>query len=175
MISGTINAYLQAYQIENYMKNVLLVPISALLLVSVACSKDDKDPAPTPPTSVELITSNTWRIDTMGLDANKDGVIDGSLPVQLKPCERDNTLTFSSDSTGVFSEGASKCKAEDPDTKNITWYFKSNDQILFIDGLETDLDGDANVVSLTDSTLILARPVSYPIIGEANLIVALKE
>lgn len=157
------------------MKNALLFSVSALVVASVACKKDDKDPAPTPPTSVELITSNTWRIDTMGLDANKDGVIDAALPVQLKPCELDNTLTFSADSTGVFSEGASKCKAEDPDTKNITWYFKSNDQVIFIDGLETDLDGDANVVALTDSTLILARPISYPIIGEANLIVSLKE
>ena len=162
---------------ENYMKNALLFSLGSLVLASVACSKDDdKEPTPDPPpTAVELVTSNTWRIDTMGIDANKDGTIDSELPFALEACDLDNTLTFSADSTGVFSEGATKCSADNPDTKNITWYLKNNDSVMFLSGLESDLDGDANIITLSDSTLILARPVSYPIVGSVNLIVGLKE
>lgn len=159
------------------MKNALLFCFGSLVLASVACSKDDNnDPPPAPPTAVELVTSNTWRIDTMGIDANKDGTIDSPLPAQLDACDMDNTLTFSADSTGVFSEGATKCNTADPDTRNITWYLKNNDKTMFIDGLETDLDGDATIYALTDSTLVLGRPVTVPILGgEVNLIVSLQE
>ena len=158
------------------MKNALLFSLGSLVLASVACSKDDdNDPPPAPPTSVELVTSNTWRIDTMGIDANKDGTIDQALPFPLEPCALDNTLTFAADSTGVFSEGASKCDTDDPSTSNITWYLKNNDQTMFLEGLESELDGDANIVSLTDSTLVLARAITYPVIGSVNLIVGLQE
>ena len=158
------------------MKNALLFSLGLFTLASVACSKDDDeaDIETPPPTAAELITSNTWRIDTMGMDGNNDGTIDMALPFPLAPCALDNTLTFSSDSTGVFSEGATKCNGDAPDTKSITWHLESNDQTIFIDGLDSDLDGNGRIVSLTDSTFVISRPVNYPGVS-GHLIVSLIE
>jgi hypothetical protein len=154
------------------MKNAFFL-VAGLMVFGYACSKDnDNDPEPEPePTAVELATANTWKINTLGYDTNDDGVIDIAIP--LEPCAQDNTLSFNTDSTGTFSEGPTKCNSSQPDTKSITWYFKDNDQSVFIDGLGTDLDGDGKVLELTDSTFAVSAPVSSPVNG--SLIVQLED
>ena len=151
------------------MKHALLLLVASVSLFTIACSKDDNTPEePEVPVQVQMITSNTWKIDSMGFDVTGDGVVDQK--ITLQGCQADNTLTFRADSTGTFSEGVTKCKVEDEDETPITWHFKNNYQILAMDGLETALDGDISVIKLTDSSMVLSAPVTSP---AGSLIVSL--
>ena len=60
------------------MKKAFLVAVTLAGIATVGCKKD-KD-VEEPPSTVDLITSTTWKIDTIGFDENKDGQIDGALP-----------------------------------------------------------------------------------------------
>ncbi len=79
-----------------------------MVMATVACKKDDNKKNPDEQ-AVEFITSTSWKIDTIGLDTDGNNEIDTELPFALSACEKDDILTFSSDSTGVYGEGASKC------------------------------------------------------------------
>lgn len=157
------------------MKKALLLAAGSLSVLLFACSKDDdnNEPEPDPtPQQITFMTNNTWKIDSMGYDTNADGMIDQS--IALPACGLDNTLSFSADSSGVFSEGATKCVSSDPQDTPISWHFKDDSyQMINMDGLTTALDGDVEVLSLTDSTLVLAAPITSPVAG--HLIVALED
>lgn len=154
------------------MKNAILVAVGCTLLTIISCKKDKDDDKPV--TAVDLITSATWKIDTMGLDTNGDGTIDAAIPGgALTPCQLDNTLTFSSDSTGIFSEGATKCDDGDPDTTPLEWYLKENDKIIYLSGLQSQLNGNVNILTLTSESFIVSKANTPPIPGA--LIVALKK
>src|SRR5689334_16057674 len=96
-----------------------------------ACKKDDDKKTDTPPNEkVTLITSATWKYDTVGLDTNNDGKLDAPLPAiasqAVLPCDKDNTITFKSDSTGVLNAGTLKCNQTDRQTTNFRWWFQDN-------------------------------------------------
>jgi hypothetical protein len=154
------------------MKYPLLLLVASVSLFAIACSKDDDDNTPEEPevpVQIQMITSGTWKIDSMGFDVTGDGVMEE--PLDLKTCQADNTLRFLADSTGTFSEGAEKCSSEDADATPITWHFKNEYKIVAMDGLNTALDGDVSVLALTDTSLILSAPVTSPVAG--SLIVSL--
>jgi len=155
------------------MKRALLVITSCVLLAVAACKKDKEDKQETP---VDLITSATWKIDTMGFDTDADDAIDTEMSPPLTSCQLDNTLTFFSDSTGVFSEGATKCSTADPDNIPFTWEFKSNNTAMKLTGLPSLLNGDVKILTLTSTSLVLSKTIAVPIPGYSGaLIVSLKK
>src|SRR5215211_2009521 len=98
------------------MKKPFIVALILAGFAFFACNKDDGNDNP-PVTTVDLLASGTWKIDTIGFDADKNGSIDEGVPGGLQSCQLDNTLTFNKDSvTGVFDEGAAKCDSADPQT-----------------------------------------------------------
>jgi hypothetical protein len=158
------------------MKKAILVAMSLIGLGIVACKKDKAEVTP-PATSAELLMSATWKIDTIGFDMNKDGTLDSEVPGGLKPCEMDNTLDFTTDSTGKYDEGALKCNTTDPQTIDFTWQLKDNDKVINIQGLPGELNGDINILTLNDSALVMSKniTVTFPVPFNANLIISLQK
>ena len=154
------------------MKKVIVAATMFLAIAAVSCKKDDDKQ----PTTFELITANTWKIDTMGWDMDGNGAIDGALA--LKPCELDNTLTFSTDSTGAFDEGATKCVDTDAQTTAFTWKLNDSTKVLTIMGnIPGELEGDVTVLSATDANLKLSKHIvtNFPVAFDGNLIVELQK
>jgi hypothetical protein len=157
------------------MKKAVLIATGIIGLAIVACKKNDNGKAAT---NVELITSTTWSIDTIGFDNDANGQIDNAVPGGFKSCELDNTIKFSQDSTGVFDEGATKCNTTDPQSTPLTWYFKDSAKVIHIDGnLQGQLAGDAKILALTNTSFILTKVVTIttPVMFTSNLIIALKK
>lgn len=155
------------------MKNAILVAALFVVIAAVSCKKDDE----TPVTSIDLLTSATWKIDTIAFDLDKNGVIDNPVTGGLRGCELDNTLTFMKDSTGVFDEGTVKCDDGDPQTIDFTWQMKGDTALVISGNLPGELNGDVKILTLNNSDLIMAKNLvsSFPIAYDLNLIVAMKK
>lgn len=167
---------------KTFMKKTIFAAVTGIILVS-ACSKSNDSTTPVPPpidpvdsvTSADLLAAHTWNIDTIALDTDKDGTIDMSVPGGLKPCDMDNTLKFNIDSTGTFDEGTMKCVDTTAQSVPFTWYLKNTDSVVNITGaIPGELHGDINVLTLTDSTLIMSKTIPYGDVS-ANLIISLKK
>jgi hypothetical protein len=61
------------------MKKPLIVALVLAGFAFFACNKDDDNDNP-PVTTVDLLASGTWKIDTIGFDADKNGTIDEGVP-----------------------------------------------------------------------------------------------
>ncbi len=160
------------------MKKVLIAALMLSGLAIVSCDKDKDDDAPL--TAVDLITDGTWTIDTIGFDSDKNNTIDSPVPGGLKACELDNTLSFSKadSASGVFDEGALKCDSDDPQSMNFGWELKNNDSTINFSGnLPGELQGDVNIITLTNTQLILSKRVvlTFPVQFDQNLIISLKK
>jgi hypothetical protein len=142
------------------MKGILSICVFAALVYFAmnGCSKKSS-PAET---KTQLITASAWQYDTAGIDLNGDGTIDEALPDTVIPvCVKDNTLTFTSDSTGVENEGAVKCDSASPQTSNFTWSFNAaQTQINFPDSVFGSFGGTVNITSLTTTQLHLEKAVT---------------
>ena len=157
------------------MKKAFLVAVTLAGIATVGCKKD-KD-VEEPPSTVDLITSTTWKIDTIGFDENKDGQIDGALPGGLAGCQKDNIITFSSDSAGIFDEGATRCSTDDAQSTPFNWTLSGSDS-LNIDGqLPGQLTGLVRIISISDSNFTLSKRITsnFPVPFDQNMIVALKK
>lgn len=155
------------------MKKAILVAMVFIGIVIVGCKKNEDN---IPVTPVDIITASTWKIDTIGFDMDKNGVIDQPLPGGLGACELDNTITFSDDSTGVFDEGAAKCDPGDAQSIPFTWELTQNDKVIAIDGnLPGELKGSINILTLDNSNFVLSKNIvsTFPVPFDANLIIAL--
>jgi len=125
-----------------------------LLITTVSCSKSDS-PAPVAPKSKTiLLTQTAWKVQTVGLDANKDGVAESDVTSLITACKLDNTYTFKTDGSGTMDEGAAKCNGTDPQTQAFTWVFKSTETIL--SGTFSFTNSDASILTLNDTNLIVA-------------------
>lgn len=155
------------------MKRLIIVALVLAGFAFVACNKDDDNN--TPVTAVDLLASGTWKIDTIGFDGNKDGTIDEAVPGGLQECELDNTLTFNKDSaTGVFDEGALKCDTADPQTIDFGYQLKGDTVISFTGNLPGELQGDINILTLTNTQFIMSkRIVILAAQFDKNLIISL--
>ena len=155
------------------MKNAIVVATLFLALAAVSCKKDDEKA-----TTVELLTASSWKIDTAGFDMDKNGEIDSPIPGGFEACDLDNTLTFSTDSTGVFDEGTLKCDDADPQNVPFTWSLSSDEKTLTITGnIPGELDGQINILTLNDNSLVLSKEISsdFPVPFNANLIISLQK
>jgi hypothetical protein len=156
------------------MKKAILVAIVLIGVGIVACKKDNNGPKTNP--KIDLITSATWKIDTIGFDMDKNGSIDTEVPGGFNACETDNTLKFSSDSTGVYDEGATKCDPADPQSIPFTWTYNDTSSVINIQGaLPGELKGDIKVLTLTETSFIMSKNIvqTFPVQFDGNLIVSL--
>src|SRR5438034_3459796 len=70
---------------------VLKILTFCLLLISAAsCKKSDTGSAVTPKTKTILLTQIAWKIQSVGLDANKDGIAETDVTALIQACKLDN-------------------------------------------------------------------------------------
>jgi len=148
----------------------------AIGFIIYGCKKDDDDKDVTKE-RIQFITSSSWKYDTVGIDTNKDGKPDQPLTgFTIEQCDKDNTITFKSDSTGILNEGATKCSASDPQTTPFTWYFKENGTILYTPDqvFGSGISGDFKVGEITTSRLRVIKDVTFAPFGTYTLVLDLK-
>lgn len=153
------------------MKSVSRLAFLLLLVISVACKKE-KDAGQS---NTDLITSASWKYENAGLDVNKDGFIDTSVPPgYVGDCDKDNTLTFKSDGTGTVDEGTTKCDPANPQTSPFTWMFTGSNVIKFPTAVFTGISGDVTILKLTSTELDLSKEINIGGPTTVNVIVELK-
>jgi hypothetical protein len=143
------------------------------------CHKNGDDNNNNNQTNVQLITSSSWKYDTVGLDTDGDGKPNSPLPpgYGIDDCDRDNTITFKSDSTGIQDEGAVKCNSTDPQTTSFKWWFKGSksDTLYTPDPIfGSTFSGDFKVGELSTSRLRVLKTISIPLAGNFNIVLDLK-
>src|SRR5882757_155761 len=139
------------------MKKWTLCAIILCSAIAVFSCKKSSDSSSKPKTT--LVTQSAWKIQSVGVDANKDGTVDLDATSSLQACQLDNTYTLKSDGTGTADEGASKCVSTDPQTTALTWAFKSNETVL--SGNLGFFNGDATISTLNDANFVLWRDSTY--------------
>ena len=137
------------------MKKQLILLATCLALASLflpACNKGDDSPAPK--TKTQLVTQSTWRFSA----ATVGGTDVSSF---LQACQKDNTLTFSTNGTGVMDEGATRCNGSDPQTNPFTWNFQNSETTLFVSTtLFTGGSSTFTLVNLTETQLVLSQTIT---------------
>ena len=134
---------------------VLTLAFSLLIIAALSCKKSSGSSK----TKTTYLTQTSWKIQSLGIDANKDGTVDYDITNSLTACQLDNIYTFKSDGTGTTDEGATKCNSTDPQTTPFTWAFKSNETIM--SGNFGISNGDANITTLNDTNFVLWRDTTY--------------
>jgi hypothetical protein len=139
--------------------------------VVFSCKKDDDKG----PSKTELLTSATWKYDTVMIDANKDGKPDMAVPSgAINSCNFDNTITFNKDSTGILDEGANKCSGS-AQTTSFQWWFKENETVLYSPNpIFGGYSGDAKVTVLTSTKLEVLKEITVPVLGSVNVVLDMK-
>ena len=162
------------YQFIESIKNPPMKPavlkiltFSFILIISAAsCKKSDPVAPVAPKSKTTLLTQTSWKLQSVGLDANKDGVAESDVTTLIQACKLDNTYTFKTDGSGTMDEGTAKCAPSDPQTQAFTWVFKSTETVL--SGTFSFTNGDATILSMDDTTL----KVAYDDPGTSNHLVA---
>ena len=134
-------------------------------VIFTGCEKDnDDDNNNQPKTKTELISASVWKFDNAKIDADNNGIGDLDLPAGIiTDCQKDNTLSFNANGSGVMDEGATKCDAADPQTTNFTWNFNGTEtQVNFTAAIFTGFGGDFKLISLTETELKLSKAVTVP-------------
>jgi hypothetical protein len=143
-----------------------------------ACKKDHNN-SNDANAKMQLITSATWKYDTVALDTDKDGKPDQPIPAfvgAVQPCDKDNTITFKSDSTGVLNAGATKCNANDPQTTSFRWWFKDNENTLYSPDplFGSTFTGSFKIGELTSTRLRVLKDTTVSPYGSFTLVLDLK-
>lgn len=146
--------------IKSRFPNVLLLG-SVLLVTLFSCQKSNDDDGPKSKSA--LLTASLWKIASVGADLDKNNTVD--LPYPLENCEKDNTLEFKTDGTGISREGATKCDPADPDSENFTWSLKNNETILNIAIPGSFFSGDATILTLNETTMEAYLDITDPDTG----------
>jgi hypothetical protein len=131
-----------------------ILTFSFLFISAISCKKSDTDTTVPPKSKTILITQSAWKVQSVALDANKDGVADSDVTALISACKLDNVYTFKTDGTGIMDEATAKCVGTDPQTQPFTWVFKTTETIL--SGTFTFTNSDATIVSMDDTTLVVA-------------------
>lgn len=162
----------------HYMKKVIFLPLLAMALFTVGCSKDNDDDDNGQSERMQLITSAAWKYDNAGIDLTGDEVGDFPVPESLLgDCDKDNVITLKADSTGTIDEGLTKCDPDDPQTVNITWEFKNNETVINVpQNIFGGVSGEVKIKTLTATKLTLVKvvPISDPTPGTATVVLDLK-
>ena len=136
----------------------LLVCLLATTLFN-GCKKDEEEPTTTPTTSTNktLLIDKNWKLTayTVNPAYNLCGTPMTNLLGCVPPCSLDDITVYTTTNTYTIDEGASKCSAGDPQTKESgTWAFNSGKTTI----TRTPSVGSANehtIVTLNATTLTL--------------------
>jgi hypothetical protein len=149
-----------------------ILAFAILSISAVSCKKSGAvDEAPKK-SKTELLAQASWKIQSVGIDADKNGVAETDASSQVPPCQFDNTYTFKTDSTGIMDEGSSVCTTGDPQTKPFTWMLKNNETVL--SGTFSFTDDDASIVSISDTTLVIGYDDDFGTGTSYHIIAVLK-
>lgn len=132
----------------------------AFLFTSAAsCKKNDTGTGTLAKSKTILLTQGSWKIQSFGIDADKDGKIDeGSDYTSVIPaCRLDNIYTFKPDGSGSTDESTTKCSDGDPQTTAFAWLFKNNETVLSGTFVVTDgiSNGDGTIIAISDTSLVV--------------------
>ncbi len=157
---------------------LLLLALTTTLLIGLAgsCKKDKGGEEEK--NTLELMTASSWKLDTVGLDMDKNGEIDAEIPGGIEACDKDNTLTFYNNNTGLYAEGATKCDTDGPDAVPFAWSLQNDDKVLVIEGeLPEQLNGNINILKVTATEMVLSKQfqITTPITISTHVIVKLKK
>lgn len=156
------------------MKNYVFALLSIGLII-LSCNKDDDDDNNDDNAQVQLISSATWKYDTAAIGDDSGNPVSPLPAGTIADCEKDDTITFMSDSTGTLNEGATKCDAADPQSTSFKWWFKDNGAVLYSpDPIFGGFSGDAKVIELTSTKLRVAKEITYAPYGTFNIVLDLK-
>jgi hypothetical protein len=141
------------------MKAIILkgIVLCVLVMLSLSCKKSSSSAAAKSKT--EYLSQGTWKILSVGVDLNKDGIVDADATGYVQSCHLDDTYAFRANGTGTIDEGATKCNASDPQSSDFTWVFKNNETIL--SGNFGLVAGDATIITLNDTKLVLSFDYTY--------------
>lgn len=129
-----------------------ILPILSAVVLFASCKKDSNDTKQK--TKTDLLVQGAWKFD----NANVGGADVSSL---IQGCQKDNTITFAAGGTGTLDEGATKCNSSDPQSDPFTWNFATNETVLHVSAtLFTGGSSDFNIVSLTDTELVLSQNIN---------------
>jgi hypothetical protein len=138
---------------SRFMKKIIWLPVLAIglfLALVCGCNKNNQPPV----SRTALLTGATWKFDTAGIDLNMDGTVDFA-DTTIQPCQKNNTYSFKSDSTGTMDEGATKCNSTDPQTVGFHWAFNASQTV--INATIPGLNGSANIFVLNSNIMTLYR------------------
>jgi hypothetical protein len=114
-----------------------------------ACKKKNDEKSKT-----ELLTKSTWMISKFEEKVN-NGAFADDYP-NWDPCAKDNKLTFFSNNTATFDEGAIKCDPTAPQTETGPWSFSENETKLTFDGEPYTIEQlDENTLVISGSEVFL--------------------
>jgi hypothetical protein len=161
------------------MKNYVFALLSIGFII-FGCNKDDDDDNNNTggdKEKITLLTNAAWKYDTAAI-ADKNGNPVSALPSGvIEACDKDNTITFKSDSTGVLNEGTNKCNTNDPQTTSFKWWFKENGTVLYTpDDIfgSSAFTGDFKVAELTTTRLRVTKEVTIAPYPTTNIVLYLK-
>ena len=130
-----------------------ILAFTFLFVSAVSSNKSDTVNNTPEKSTILLLTQSSWKLQSVGIDADKNGVAEMDATSSIQPCTLDNTYTFKTDSTGTMDEAALKCTDTDPQSKPFTWFFKDNQAVL--SGTFSFTNGDATIVSMNDTKLVV--------------------
>jgi hypothetical protein len=140
-----------------------LLYILPVLFLSVGCDNDDDDDTPSGSTKTQTLTQSSWKLETAGIDQDKNGTMDIDLSSQINPCVKDNTLKFEANGSGIANEGPTMCASSPGQTTNFTWSFASNETALNVTGNAVlGYGGQYKIVTLTDTRMSLSKDTTLP-------------
>lgn len=145
------------------MKNLMLPLALAALVFTTACNKDDEDQ---PAGKTDLLTAKSWVLKAITVSPAYDWFGNGSPITDIyaifPACSKDDFVTFLKDGKAILDEGQEKCFEEDPQKRQATWTFQSNETIISIteDGETQQWD----VVKLTATEMV----VDYSIVDDGE-------
>jgi len=139
-----------------------VVTLSAILILSIGCSKSDKQP-----TAAELLSKSWIQIDLL---ATVNGVTQSVFNDEYELCDQDNAYNFKSDGTFTVTENTTKCDPTDPDqVTSGTWTLLEDGKKITIDPIDEDpqtldieeLTNTSMKASVTDNSLGVPIKVTF--------------
>jgi hypothetical protein len=141
-------------KLKPFSTKLALIALSAILILSIGCSKDD-----TQPTAAELLSKSWIQTDLL---ATLNGVTESVFNDEYELCDQDNVYNFKSDGTFTVTENITKCDPLDPDqVTSGTWTLLEDGKKITIDPIDEDpqtldieeLTSTSMKVSVTDNSI----------------------
>ncbi|MGL6267806.1 MAG: lipocalin family protein [Chitinophagaceae bacterium] len=139
-----------------------LLAISAIITLSIGCSKDD-----TQPTASEILSKSWIQTDLL---TTVNGVTQSVFKDEYELCDQDNAYNFKSDGTFTITENTIKCDPLFPDViSSGTWTLFENGKKVTIDPVDEDpqtldieeLTNTSMKASVTDNSIGVPIKVTF--------------